>query len=220
MSHSQLTAGRYLQLSVSDQGTGITPDVMEHLFEPFFSTRGAQSGTGLGLAIVHGVVVEFGGAIDVQSTPAHGARFSLYFPECALPLSRLDASTHTPPSGTGQRLMIVDDDPTLVALAEEMLRGLGYETEGFGDPIAALAALRDDPTRFQALIVNEAMPSLCGTRLTQELRSFDADLPVLLLTGFGGASLTARATASGVTRVLSKPLRRAELARALNELLH
>lgn len=220
LSHSQIAAGRYLQLCVSDEGTGITPDVMEHLFEPFFSTRGAQSGTGLGLAIVHGVVVEFGGAIDVQSSPAQGARFSLYFPECDLPLSRPDSSMHTAPAGTGQRLMIVDDDPTLVALAEEMLRGLGYETKGYGDPGAALAALRESPAEFQALIVDEAMPGLCGTRLTQELRSFAPDLPVLLLTGFGGTSLTARATAAGVTRVLSKPLRRYDLAHALSELLH
>ena len=67
---------------MADQGGGITPEVMEHLFEPFFTTRGAQSGTGLGLAVVHGVVAEFGGAIDVKSSPGQGARFTLYLPEC------------------------------------------------------------------------------------------------------------------------------------------
>src|SRR6185436_13988066 len=69
LSHAQLAAGDYLALSVSDQGTGITPEVMEHLFEPFFTTRGKEAGTGLGLAVVHGVMAEIGGAIDVQSTP-------------------------------------------------------------------------------------------------------------------------------------------------------
>ena len=220
LSHSQLTSGNYLKICVSDQGTGITPDVMEHLFEPFFSMRGSKSGTGLGLAIVHGVVVEFGGAIDVQSMPGHGSLFSLFFPECTQALSVADPSTRTAPEGTGQRLMVVDDDPMLVALEVELLAGLGYEPEGYGDPLAALAALRENHARFRAVITDEAMPGLCGTQLTRALRSFAPDLPVLLLTGFGGASLTDRAIAAGVTRVLSKPLQRADLARALNELLH
>ena len=82
LSHSQLAPGGYVALTVSDQGTGITPEVMERLFEPFFTTRSVPSGTGLGLAVVHGVVAEFGGAIDVRSVPGRGARFILHFPEC------------------------------------------------------------------------------------------------------------------------------------------
>jgi signal transduction histidine kinase len=82
LSHSRLAVGPHLALCVSDQGHGIAPAVMERLFEPFFTTRAAQSGTGLGLAVVHGVVAEFKGAIDVQSTPGQGARFTIYLPEC------------------------------------------------------------------------------------------------------------------------------------------
>ena len=82
LSHSQLPAGDFVVLSVSDQGSGISPDVMEHLFEPFFTTRAAQSGTGLGLAVVFGVVAEFGGAIDVRSHAGQGAVFSVYLPLC------------------------------------------------------------------------------------------------------------------------------------------
>jgi signal transduction histidine kinase len=80
LSHSQIAAGSYVVLTVADQGTGIASDVMERLFEPFFTTRGG-AGTGLGLAVVHGVMAEFGGAIDVQSAEGHGASFTLYFPE-------------------------------------------------------------------------------------------------------------------------------------------
>jgi signal transduction histidine kinase len=82
LSHTQLAAGDYVVLEISDQGLGITPEVMEHLFVPFFTTRAAQSGTGLGLAVVFGVVAEFGGAIDVHSRAGQGARFTLYLPEC------------------------------------------------------------------------------------------------------------------------------------------
>ncbi|MBS1230342.1 MAG: sensor hybrid histidine kinase [Proteobacteria bacterium] len=220
LSHGQLTEGDYLSLSVSDQGAGIKHEVMEHLFEPFFTTRGAQSGTGLGLAVVHGVVTEFGGAIDVQSTAGLGSRFTLYFPECFDPIGATEPLSNELPMGVGQRVMVVDDDPALVALADEVLKGLGYDPVGYHDPIAALAALKDDPERFSAVITDEVMPRLSGTQLTAALRPIAPDLPVLLVSGYGGAFLASRAVAVGVTRVLSKPLQRAELARVLAELLY
>ena len=219
LSHSQVGAGDYLALTVTDEGAGITPEVMERLFEPFFTTRAASAGTGLGLAVVHGVVAEFGGAIDVQSTPGRGARFTLYLPECTDAATTTSTSPRTPPSGAGQTLLVVDDEPTLVGLAQEMLKGLGYEPVGFSDPVAALEALRETPQRFAAVITDEVMPGLSGTRFTEALRQNAPQLPVLLVSGYGGALLASRAAGAGVTRVLAKPLQRAELARALAELL-
>ena len=220
LSHSQLAAGDYLSLTVSDQGGGINLEVMEHLFEPFFTTRSAVSGTGLGLAVVYGVVAEFGGAIDVSSTPGHGARFTLYFPECTDALPAPEPLPKMPPAGTGHSLLVVDDEPALVALVEEVLKGMGYETAGYSDPAAALAALRAEPNRFSALITDEVMPELSGIQLTEALRIHAPDLPVLLISGYGGALLASRAAAAGVTRVLAKPLDRSALAQALTELLH
>lgn len=219
LSHSQLASGDYLLLSVSDQGVGISAEVMERLFEPFFTTRGARSGTGLGLAIVHGVVAELGGVIDVSSVPGRGSVFRVFLRECGKSTEATVVPRNEVPSGTGQQLLIVDDDPALVALTEEMMRELGYQPYGYADPDAALAVLRDAPQRFDAVITDEVMPSMSGTELTRVLRTFAPDVPVLLISGFGGASLAARAAASGVTRVLSKPVQRAELARALDELL-
>jgi len=220
LSHSQLAAGDYLALAVSDQGTGITPEVMEHLFEPFFTTRSAQSGTGLGLAVVHGVVAESGGAIDVQSSPGRGARFTLYLPECFEATGSKPPLPTAAPRGAGQKLLVVDDEPSLVAMLAEMLKGLGYEPVAYSDSSAALRALRDDPGGFAAVITDEVMPGLSGTQLTEALRAQSPHLPVLLVSGYGGALLASRAAAAGVTRVLSKPLQRTELARALAELLH
>ncbi len=220
LSHSELAGGHYLALTVSDQGAGITPEVMERLFEPFFTTHEAQSGTGLGLAVVHGVVAEFGGAIDVQSAPGQGARFTLYFPECTDALDARAPATKAAPCGAGQTLLVVDDEPALVALAEELLKGLGYQAVGFCDPVAAMQALRADLQRFSAVITDEVMPGLSGTQLTESLRLHAPHLPVLLVSGFGGALLASRAAAAGVTRVLSKPLQRTDLAHALAELLH
>jgi len=219
LSHSPLPAGDYLALTVEDQGGGITPGVMEHLFEPFFTTRAAQSGTGLGLAVVHGAVAEFGGAIDVSSSPGQGARFTLFLPECGDALSAAPALPAAAVQGAGQRVLVVDDEPELVGLALEMLRGLGYEAEGTIDSTAALQALREHPRRFAAVITDEVMPDMTGTQLTRALRTFAPDVAVLLVTGYGGALLAQRAAAAGVTRVLAKPLQRPDLARALAELL-
>jgi signal transduction histidine kinase len=219
LSHSELPPGPHVVLSVADQGAGIPPEVLEHLFEPFFTTRAAQSGTGLGLAVVHGVVQEFGGAIDVHSVPGQGARFTLYFPECFDALTAPVAAGPAAPSGAEQALLVLDDDPALVALAQELLGGLGYRPVGFTDPQQALQALRDDPQRWAGVLTDEAMPGLTGTQFTQALRAFLPQLPVLLVSGYGGAALAERAAAAGVTQVLAKPLGREELAKALAALL-
>ena len=219
LSHSRLAAGDYVCLSVTDQGTGISPEVMDRLFEPFFSARGERSGTGLGLAVVHGVVAEFGGAIDVQSAPGHGSRFALYFPECTDAVDTKERLAERVHAGGGQRLLVVEDDPSLLALAEEMLKGMGYEPVAYADSGAALAVLRENSDRFAAVITDEVMPGLCGTQLTRALREFAPDLPVLLISGYGGTSLVERALAAGVTRVLVKPLQRQALAETVSELL-
>lgn len=219
LSHTQLPAGNYLALTVSDQGKGISPEVMERLFEPFFTTRSADSGTGLGLAVVHGVVAEFNGAIDVKSKPLQGARFTLYFPECTDVLASATPLLPSAPCGAGQTLLVVDDEPGLVAMAEEILGNLGYRTVGFIDPMAALQALRDEPERFSAVMTDEVMPALTGIQLTHAVRQFAPQLPILMVSGYGGALLAQRATEAGISRLLTKPLQRADLARALSELV-
>ena len=190
------------------------------MFEPFFTTRGAESGTGLGLAVVHGVVSESGGAIDVRSVPGQGAQFTLYFPECVDALDPPPARTGAAPAaGGGRTLLVVDDEPALVALVEDLLRSLGHEAVGHTDPLAALHAIRENPQRFDAVITDEMMPLLNGTQLTAAVRKVAPQLPVLMVSGYGGALLAQRAAAAGVTRLLAKPLRRDELARALADAL-
>lgn len=218
LSHGELPAGAYVKLSVEDTGEGIAPELMDRLFEPFFSTRRGGTGTGLGLAVVQGVIEEWGGAIDVASQPGQGSRFSLYLPRTeAQPVSDETAAAGEAPLGEGQRILLVDDEQALVELNEELLAQLGYEPVGFTAPQAAWAALQADPQGFDLVITDEIMPGLSGTQLAEQVRALRPDLPVLLLSGYGGPQLEARAREAGVHRLLAKPLQREALARALAE---
>jgi CheY-like chemotaxis protein len=220
LSHGRIPAGEYVRVSVEDDGAGMSSEVLEHLFEPFYTTRAAESGTGLGLAVVHGVVAECGGAVDVRSAPGHGATFTLYFPEALDAAPTLTPQRVAPAPGRGEALLVVDDDPAIVSMAVETLADLGYQASGTVDPAAALRALGSSGGGFAAVITDEVMPGMSGTELTRRIRAQLPSLPVLLVSGYGGASLAARATEAGVTRLLGKPLQRAELASALDEVLH
>ena len=220
-SRSLLAAGRHVCVSVSDTGVGMDRDVLEHLFEPFFTTRAPQVGTGLGLAMVHGAVKEMQGVIDVQSVPQRGSSFALCFSRVdvdAVPDAALLPAPAAAPQGAGRVVMVVDDEPALVALAEEALAGMGYEPVGFRDPAQALAALRAAPERFDAVLTDQIMPGMTGTELARAIQALRPGLPILLASGFGGTRLDEQAADVGVTAVLQKPLRQGELAEQLARL--
>ncbi len=111
--------------------------------------------------------------------------------------------------------MVVDDERSLVALAEETLAELGYEPAGFTSSVAALAAFRAEPQRYDVVLTDEAMPELSGVELARELRRLRPELPIVLMSGYSGAQLTERARAAGAGEVLRKPLVRRDIAEAL-----
>lgn len=215
-----LPAGHYLRIQVIDSGQGLSAEVRAHLFEPFFTTKGHHGGTGIGLAVVHGVVADLGGAVDVASSPGQGCCFTLLLPASDGPAEAEAAPLVPLPLGQGQTVLVVDDEPDLVALAEEMLAELGYEPLGTTRSADALAALQAEPRRFDLLLTDAVMPGLSGTDLARAARALRPDLPVLLLSGHGGPQFDARASDAGVSAVLAKPLTRAELARAVHLALH
>ena len=218
----RLRPGLYVRLSVQDQGGGIAPEALPRLFEPFFTTRRGEGaghhGTGLGLAVVHGVVGALGGAIDVHSRPGEGACFELYLP-CTVgesaPAAPAPAAADAVPLGRGEVVLVVDDEPALVRLAEEMLAGLGYEPYGLSSSAEALRRFQAEPDRFELLLADERMPGLSGTALAAAVHALRPRLPVVLASGWGGPRFEQRAAAAGVAVRIGKPLTRAELARAL-----
>ena len=216
LSRGTLSPGSYVRLAIADTGVGIPPDVVERIFDPFFTTRGVGKGTGLGLSLVHGIVTDLGGAIDVRSVLGEGTRFEIWLPVTTeVAKAATTTAVRELPRGRGETVMIVDDEPMLVALAEEMLAGLGYEPVGFESSQAALQVFRSKPERFDLVLTDEAMPELVGTELAREIRLLRPDVPIILMSGHGGAALAQRAAAIGVKEVLHKPLQRVDLAEAL-----
>src|SRR5207302_6279047 len=131
LSHGALVPGAYVRLSVSDTGSGIPPAVLERMFDPFFTTKRVGDGTGLGLALVHGIVADFGGAIDVATQAGAGTTFTVWLPAAGETPRPVAEAAGELPQGNGETVMVVDDERALVAVAEETLAALGYEPAGF-----------------------------------------------------------------------------------------
>ena len=215
LSHGVLAPGDYVRLSVRDTGRGIARGVLEHMFDPFFTTKRVGDGTGLGLALVHGIVADFGGAIDVATAEGAGTTFTVWLPaagETPRPLAEAGVEV---PRGNGETVMIVDDEPALVGVAEETLAELGYDPAGFDSSVAALEAFRAEPGRFDLVLTDETMPDLSGVELAREIRGVRPELPIVLMSGYSGVQLWERAQEAGVAEVLRKPLVRRDIAEAL-----
>jgi PAS domain S-box-containing protein len=215
VSHGALSPGPYVRLTVSDTGAGIPPAVLERIFDPFFTTKGVGEGTGLGLPLVHGIVGDLGGAIDVATTPGEGTTFAIWLPLAGETARPFPKAARQASRGNGEAIMIVDDEAALVTLAEEMLAELGYEPAGFESSVAAMEAFRADPQRFDLVLTDEAMPDLTGTELAREICRLRTEIPVVLMSGYGGTALAARAAAAGVREVLRKPLESRDLAESV-----
>jgi signal transduction histidine kinase len=212
--------GEYVSVTITDEGPGVSADQARRIFDPLTTTKRPDQGTGIGLTVVRTIVERMRGAIEVSSTPPGGASFTVHWPRLA---AAAEAHAASPPgavrAGAGQVVMIVDDEPQLASLLEDLAASLGYEPLGLTDPLRAVEVLRRAPTRIDALVTDERMPGMRGTELARAVRELRPDLPILLVTGYRSADLDREAERSGIARILDKPVHRNELERALGELL-
>jgi Histidine kinase-, DNA gyrase B-, and HSP90-like ATPase len=154
---------------VSDGDCGIASDVLDRMFDPFFTTEGVGKGTGLGLSLVHGIVADLGGTIDVCTIIGRGTTFTVWLPITEAVTEPAAEVASQLPHGHGQTILIIDNERPLIALAEETLAELGHEPLGFSSSIAVLQAFREAPQRFDIVLTDELMPELTGTELAREI---------------------------------------------------
>ncbi|MBI1387459.1 MAG: response regulator [bacterium] len=211
--------GDYLMIEVRDTGVGMRPDIQEKIFEPYFTTKRAGEGTGLGLAVVHGVVSGMEGFITLESKVGEGSAFGVYLPENKVDDTALDALfDDTPPVGD-ERVMVIDDEESLVNLMNAMLTELGYQAFPFNDPQEAMRRFFDDPSFYDLVIVDMTLPRLTGERLAAQFWSVRPELPVVLCTGYNETINEDRAKSIGFRAFLTKPFTKADLARVVRRAL-
>lgn len=202
----------WLVLSVVDTGCGIEPDMLERIFEPYFTTKEKSRGTGMGLAMVHGIISQQGGRVEVESEVGVGTTFRVFLP-VSKKKTRIDQvlSSGELIRGTG-RILLVDDDPQIVQVTGELLSNLGYTVTGKTSPSEALALLSDDPAAFDLLLTDLTMPELTGIELCRKTKTIRPDLPVVLFTGYSEQLSRDEADEAGVSQYCMKPVSMRELA--------
>jgi len=215
---SQLAAGEYLQLSVTDTGGGIRAEVIEKIFDPFYTTKEVGQGTGLGLAVVHGIVQDHRGLIRVHSHRGEGSRFEICLPLTDESVPQFEE--HDSPLLTGsERILFVDDEEGLILWADELLKQQGFIPVCFSSGVEALECFKDDPQAFDLLVTDQTMPVLSGQELIAEVRKLRADIPVILCTGFSSRISATIAGQQGINKFFNKPYREDQLLTAIRDCL-
>jgi PAS domain S-box-containing protein len=214
----ELAAGRYIAIVVRDNGTGIPADVLEKVFEPFYTTKPIGQGTGLGLSMVFGFVRQSGGDIRIESVPGEGTTITLL-----LPLAKEGTVAATPQqggvvAGDGQAVLLVEDDDAVRLLVADLLSELGYSALEAADPDSALKILRSS-AKVDLLITDVGLPKMNGRRLAEIARQLQPDLPVLFLTGYTQIAATRGDLIGDDMAMIAKPFVMEELSSKIQEML-
>jgi len=213
-----LSEGLYARLQVSDTGHGMSRDVMERVYDPFFTTKPHGEGTGLGLSVVYGIVQACRGAIDIHSKPGKGTAVSVYLPaeESA---EKPDRSEETVISTGVEHILFIDDEPVLADLGARALRSLGYRVTARTSSLEALDFFRSRHKDIDLVITDVTMPYLTGAELTHKMLEVRRDTPVVLCTGFSEMVNEETARRIGARGYIVKPVSRAVLAKTVRDVL-
>ena len=214
-----MKVGRYLKLTVKDSGHGMQPEVLERIFEPYYTTKEQGKGTGLGLSVIHGIVRNHGGDISVNSRPGKGTTFAVYLPITdGMDIETEKVAAVTARKGN-ERILLIDDDKQIIAIEQQILERLGYQITAKTDSQEALEEFAAWPDNFDLVITDMTMPKITGDQLARKIMDIKPDIPVILCTGFNEAISEEKALAMGVDKFVMKPIVKDELANTIRSVL-
>ncbi len=214
-----VAAGDYVMLSVTDTGAGMPPDILKRVFKPFFTTKEVGKGTGLGLSMVYGFIKQSDGHIAINSEPGHGTTVKMYF--CRGSVAMPETAAIAAPSMTGgnERILVVEDEASVRGLVFEQLSALGYDVSQAANAEEALTRLRTDRP-FDLMLTDVVMPGrLNGKRLADEVERQWPATRIVFMSGYAESALLHDGRLSSAQKLLSKPFRKAELARVIRRAL-
>lgn len=214
----KLDAQNYLQLTVSDTGTGMDEETMERIFEPFFTTKSVNKGTGLGLSVVHGIVKSLKGEINVESRQGKGSTFIIYLPVIneEIPESEAEGAKA---KGKGT-VLLVDDEPAALKVLSLMIRKIGFNTDAQNSPKQALERFRTNPDEYDLVVTDLTMPEMTGFELAAAIHKTNPGTPIIMISGYG-KNVDDQYTLEqyGIRKSLNKPVKMMQIASAIQELI-
>jgi PAS domain S-box-containing protein len=220
---TELAAGAYVRLSVSDDGSGMDAKTIERIFEPFFTTKVVGRGTGLGLATVYGIARQNGGGIAVHSEVGRGSRFEVHLPRCdgdrpeQLESTSCQATTASAAVGA-HTILVVEDHPALLKLSTGILEGHGYAVVPTSSPTEAVRFASEHPGPIDLVLIDMLLPDMNGSDLALRIRQFRPNIRCLFTSGYA-ADISSGETLADGTAFLQKPVSAAALAQGVHSLL-
>jgi PAS domain S-box-containing protein len=216
--HPGACPGRYAELTVADTGTGMSAEVISHIFDPFFTTKPEDQGTGLGLSTVYGIITGTGGSISVDSELGAGTTFRLYFPAATSAAPEAADQAAPQATGNGQTILVVDDEPAVLAAAARILRENGYATLEAGTYEQAITLAETHQLQLRLLLTDSVMPRMSGDALADRISGLRPGLPVLYMTGYGQGASPLGSSDPGAR--VQKPFTAQTLLQAVQEALN
>ena len=210
---------KLVSLTVTDTGSGMTPEVARHAFEPFFTTKGPDQGTGLGLSTVYGVVKEAGGDIRLRSQPGTGTTITVLLPAAERDITRAPASHPAAPDGDGQVILVVEDDDAVRAVVTRILTRASYQVIPTACAKDALEVISNPAVHIDAMLTDVVMPDMSGPQLAARIRDVRSHVPVLLVSGYTAGALPGGPAASAGLPLIRKPFTTATLLKHLHDAL-
>ena len=213
--HPEVPAGRYVGISVSDTGHGMDARTMARIFEPFFTTKAEGKGTGLGLSTVYGIVRQSGGTVEVESRTGEGSTFRVYLPRVDEKPAREAQAACAAPAGGTERVLVVEDAPSLRSLIHELLDSAGYSVSEAAAPDTALALLASENPAVDVVLTDLVMPGMTGQEFAARLRAAHPSVAVVFMSGYSEQAAAAGAFLDPGTPFLQKPFTLDSLLRAV-----
>lgn len=218
--HPGAAVGRFVRLTVSDTGTGMTPEVAARAFEPFFTTKPTGHGTGLGLATVYGIVTQAGGSIRIYSEEGSGTLIAIHLPAVDEKVTRQPRTAAAAPAkGSGETVLVVEDEAPVLFATIRILSANDYTVFAESVPADALALLADTDRRIDVLLTDIVMPQMSGIELATRARELRPELKVLYMSGYSSEMISRQGTLNVGSCLLQKPFTRAELLNEVGEVL-
>jgi PAS domain S-box-containing protein len=200
-----LNEGNYVKITVSDTGPGIPAEVIDLIFDPYFTTKEVGKGSGLGLAVVHGIVKNHNGFLSVSSENGKGTIFTVLFPSLEGTLKNESPKTEEFPTGR-ERILFVDDEKSIVKMTSLMLKKFGYQVESRMNPLEALYLFKSKPDGFDLVITDMTMPQMTGVQLTEKLMQIRPDIKIIICTGHSSLIDETKAKSMGIAAYVMKPI--------------